>query len=115
MRRHPARVALTVAAGLMGASFVVGAMAAGQPAPDQSTGDTSSIVRERIDLREGIYQSSHILQQLPRALPAYVAGGLAAILLAHLFGFFEMGATSILVLLALIGAIVYRFYWPPWR
>jgi hypothetical protein len=109
------RVALTVAVGLVGASLAAAAMAAGQPASDQSSGDTPSIVRERIDLRQGIYQSSHILQQLPRALPAYVAAGLAVILLAHLFGFFEMGATSILILLALIGAIVYRFYWPPWR
>ncbi len=110
MRRHLALLLLVTVAGLWIAFLATGGTAMGQSAPG---GNEKSNVRQIVDLRKGIYEESHILGQIPRALPAYVAGGLAIILLAHFLGFFEMGLVSILVLLAAIGGIVYKFYWSP--
>ncbi len=65
-----------------------------------------------LDLRKGIYDESHILGELPHALPAYAAGLCAILLLGGVIGFYEMGGATAFVLFAAIGGIVYKFYWP---
>jgi hypothetical protein len=113
MRRLPALLSVTVLAGLVCLSLASGVAAFEQPVPGQVTDHAPSLLRQLWEVRQGLYKNGdQFLAQLPRAVPAYVAGGLAVVLLAHLCGFFEMGATSIMVLIAAIGAIVCRFYWP---
>lgn len=115
MRRLPAPLSAAVAAGLACLSLASSGAALGRPVVGQVPDQGPSLLRQLWDARPSLYNGGdQFLRQLPRAVPAYVVGGLAVILLAHLCGFFEMGTTSILTLLAAIGAIVYRFYWP-WR
>lgn len=103
MRRHVALV-LLVAAGAASLSLMVGGVVTGQ-----QTGS-----RDMIDLRGGIYEQN-TFAEIPHALPAYVAGFCALVLGGYLLGFYEMGVVSILGLLAAIGGIVYKFYWPLWH
>ncbi len=80
----------------------------GSPAAAQT-----STQQNLLDLRKGIYDESHILDQFPRALPAYVAGFFGILLVGGLFGFYEMSGLTAFVLIAAIGGIVYKFYWSP--
>jgi hypothetical protein len=64
------------------------------------------------DLRPDIYSGDAILSTVTHALPAFAIGALTFILVMHFLGFFEMGLFSALVLLAAIGGIVWKFYWP---
>lgn len=102
MHRHLALLLLVTVAGLWIVFLATGGTAIGQ-----------SDGRQMIDMRKGVYEESHVLDQFPRALPGFVAGVLAIILLAHFLGFFEMGLVIVLVFLAAIGGIVYKFYWLP--
>jgi hypothetical protein len=66
-----------------------------------------------LDLRKGFYEPSHILSQLPDALPSYIAGACAFLLLGKYLGFYEMAGLTQTILLAIIGGIIYRYYLPP--
>ncbi|HEX2711392.1 MAG TPA: hypothetical protein VHM88_04105 [Candidatus Acidoferrales bacterium] len=103
MRRHIA-LALLIVAGAATFSLMIGGVVSGQQAG----------TREMVDLRTGIYQEN-TFAEIPHALPAYVAGFCALVLGGYLLGFYEMGAVSILGLLAAIGGIIYKFYWPLWH
>jgi hypothetical protein len=103
MRRHVALV-LMVVMGTATLSIMVGGVVTGQQAGSH----------EMIDLRGGIYEQN-TFAEIPHALPAYVIGFCALVLGGYLLGFYEMGAVSILGLLAAIGGIVYKFYWPLWH
>jgi len=94
---------IIAAAGLLLISTPAGGFADPQP----------SDMAKLLELRKGIYDAGQFLNQIPRPLPAYVAGFCAVLLLFGLFGFYELRATTIALLLAAIGAIVYKFYWPP--
>ena len=100
MRRNVALV-LLVAVGAATLSLMVGGVVSGQQAGS----------RDMIDLRGGVYEQN-TFAEIPHALPAYVAGFCALVLGGYLLGFYEMGVVSILGLLAAIGGIVYKFYWP---
>jgi|GEM_PF-2612869 len=80
--------------------------------PRASAAASTSDPQNLLDLRKGIYDESHILSQLPHALPAYAAGFCAVLLLAGAVGFYEMGRATAFVLVLAIGGIVYKFYWP---
>ena len=103
MRRHIALV-LLIAVGTATLSLMAGGVVTGQ----------QSGTREMVDLRQGIYEEN-TFAEIPHALPAYVAGFCALVLGGYLLGFYEMGAVSILGLLAAIGGIIYKFYWPLWH
>ena len=103
MRRHIALV-LLIAVGAATLSLMAGGVVTGQQAG----------TRDMVDLRQGIYQEN-TFAEIPHALPAYVAGFCALVLGGYLLGFYEMGVVSIFGLLAAIGGIIYKFYWPLWH
>jgi hypothetical protein len=82
--------------------FAVGGVALGQSTDQQNP----------LDLRKGFYEPSHILSQIPDALPSYIAGACAFLLLGKFLGFYEMGGLTQTILIAIIGGIVYKFYFP---
>lgn len=65
------------------------------------------------DVRPDIYSGDDILITVTRALPAFIAVALAFILLMRFLGVLEMGFVSVLLLLAAIGTIVWKYYWLP--
>lgn len=65
------------------------------------------------DVRPDIYNGDAILITVTRALPAFIAVALAFILLMRFLGVLEMGFVSVLLLLAAIGTIVWKYYWLP--
>ncbi len=103
MRRTIALV-LLIAVGTATLSLMLGGVVTGQQLGN----------RQYLDLRKGIYEEN-TFAEIPHALPAYVAGFCALVLGGYLLGFYEMGAVSILGLLAAIGGIIYKFYWPLWH
>jgi hypothetical protein len=74
----------------------------------QATGGGSSQ-----DVRPDIYNGDDILSTVTHALPAFIAVALALILLMRFLGVFEMGFVSVLLVLAAIGTIVWKYYWLP--
>ncbi len=86
------------------------AVAAPMGAPAQSQ---PSLQQQYVDLRKGTYQETDVLEQMPHALPGLIAGFCVVLLLAGMFGFYEMSSITTLALVAVIGTIVYRFYWHP--
>ncbi len=99
-RRHLALFLFLVVVGVAILGFVVGGVALGQSTDNP------------LDLRKGFYEPSHILSQIPDALPSYIAGACAFLLLGKFLGFYEMGGLTQTILLAIIGGIVYRYYLP---
>ncbi len=80
----------------------------GIAAAQQATGGGSSQ-----DIRPDIYNGDAILITVTHALPAFISGALAFILLMRFLGVLEMGFVSVLLLLAAIGTIVWKYYWLP--
>jgi hypothetical protein len=64
------------------------------------------------DLRPEVYNGDALLNTVVHALPAFAIGALSFILVMRFVGVLEMGAFSVLVLLATIGGLVWKFYWP---
>lgn len=124
MRGHHVLAAVTITvivAGALAAGMVAIEHPAGGQEVDQSGHRTdlpqlrqqlniSQQVRQHVDARE-VARPNPTLAQLARAIPAYVAGLCALIVLGSVLGLYEMRPRSILVLLAVIGGIVYKFYW----
>ncbi len=105
-RRHPGVRWLSfviIAAWLLAILVPMGAPAQPQP----------SLQQQYVDLRKGTYEETDVLDQIPRALPGFVAGASVVLLLAGLFGLYEMSALTTFALVAVIGTIFYRFYWHP--
>jgi len=100
--RRIAAVAVVVAGVAVTVAAVLGSVAAAQPWGSSE---------KPLDLRRGIYEWSGVLDTFPPALPGFVAGALAVILVMHVLGFFEMGLSTAIVVAAAIAAIIYRFYW----
>lgn len=65
------------------------------------------------DVRPDIYNGDDILITVTHALPAFIAVALAFILLMRFLGVLEMGFASVLLVLAAIGTIVWKYYWLP--
>jgi hypothetical protein len=54
-----------------------------------------------------------VLTTVSHALPAFIAWVLAFILVLRLLGILEMSFPSVLLVLATIGAILWRYHWLP--
>ncbi len=89
--------------GFWGVSIVVIAAAvlatAGIAVAQQSPGDTAN--------------GDDILTTVSHALPAFIAWALAFILVMRVLSVLEMGVASIVLVLATIGAILWRYHWLP--
>ncbi len=120
MRRYHVLAAVIIAGALAAGMVAMGHPAGGQEV-DQNGHRTdlpqlrqqlniSQQVRQHVDARE-VARPNPTLAQFSRAVPAYVAGVCALIVLGGVLGLYEMRPRSILVLLAVIGGIVYKFYW----
>ncbi len=78
---------------------------------DQTPGNET--VRDLKDIRPDLYSGGDtLLGAVAHALPAFAIGALTFILVMRFLGFLEMGAFSVLVLVAIIGGMVWKFYWP---
>ena len=62
---------------------------------------------------EESYWGEHTLNGFARAWPALAIAVLAAPMVGAMLGVFELGASSMLFLLAAIAFIAYHFYWQP--
>ena len=59
------------------------------------------------------YFGDDILTSVTHALPAFIAWALAFILVMRLLGVLEMSFPSVILVLAAIGAILWRYHWLP--
>lgn len=93
MRRHR----LTVVAIAVLVAVVVGSAgtARAQSAPDES------------------YWGENTINGIVHTWPAVAIAVLAAIVLGGMVGFYELDRTTVVLTLAAIGFLVYRFYWHP--
>jgi hypothetical protein len=98
------------AVAILGIAVIViaaAAVALGDQTPRNET------IRDLKDIRPDLYSGGDsILGAVAHALPAFAVGALTFILVMRFLGFLEMGAFSVLVLVAIIGGIVWKFYWP---
>lgn len=106
MRARPGFIAVATI-GIAAAIFATAAIALADQTPGNET------VRDLKDIRPDLYSGGDtILGAVTHALPAFVVGALTFILVMRFLGFLEMGAFSVFVLVAIIGGIVWKFYWP---
>ncbi len=103
---------MRVRPGFRGVSIVVIAAAVlatpGLAVAHQAPGSGSSP-----NLRPDAYNGDDILTTVTHALPAVIAWALAFILVMRVLGLLEMGLPSVLLVVAAIVAIVWKYHWLP--
>jgi hypothetical protein len=120
MRGHRLLAVAVIAAALVEGLLLAGLPAAGQDVDQNGHRTDLPQLRQQLNIPQQVRlhidttemsKTPPLLVELAHAFPGVVAAACALVLLGRLLGIYQMGPTAIVILLAAIGGIVYRFYW----